>query len=228
MPMPRRRIETTLVADRQPSRRVDTLVRVHRRILAVSCGVLALLLGACGGSGSKSSSPAVTTPPGANAGTGNGTTNGTGHVAKAADPNAPSISAKMICQTATVNDIAAVIGIKTVSISTPVWKDQVFSCDYVYPKNAKMKLSVKELSSVPETDTYYQKLATDLGKKQDLQGLGQGAFSTKSGSVVTRKDYKVLTVDTSGLPAQFGVPPDTRENDAINVSFTIMECWVGA
>jgi len=134
----------------------------------------------------------------------------------------------MICESEAVNDIAAVIGIKTTSISKPTWTDQVYSCDYVYPKNAKMTLKVKELSSVDETSAYYDQLANELGKKQDLQGLGEGAFSTKSGSVVTRKDYKVLVVDTSGLPKEFGVPPDTRENDAINVSFTIMECWVGA
>jgi len=30
------------------------------------------------------------------------------------------------------------------------------------------------------------------------------------------------------LPKQFGSPPDTRENDAINVAATIMGCWTGA
>jgi hypothetical protein len=191
---------------------------VRTRTLTVSCAVLALLLGACGGGGSKSQ-PTATTK--------GGQTPGTSHVARAAAAN-PSVSAKMVCATEAVNEIAQVIGIKTTSISTPTWIGQVYSCDFVYPGKARMTLKVKELSSVEETTAYYDGLATKLGKKQDLQGLGQGAFSTKSGSVVTRKDYKVLLVDTSKLPAQFGVPPDTRENDAINVSFTIMQCWVGA
>jgi hypothetical protein len=191
---------------------------VRTRTLIVSCAVLALVLGACGGS-SNTSQPSATTQA--------GQTPGTTHVAKAAAAS-PSISAKMVCATEAVDDITQVIGVKTTSISKPTWIDQVYSCDYVYPGNARMTLRVKELSSVAETTAYYDSLAAKLGKKQDLQGLGQGAFSTKSGSVVTRKDYKVLLVDTSKLPAKFGVPPDTRENDAINVSFTIMECWVGA
>jgi hypothetical protein len=213
---------------RRPERPADlplgTLVAVRTRTLTVSCAVLALVLGACGGGSSKNGASATSQPTATTQG---GQTPGTGHVAKAAAAN-PSVSAKMVCATEAVNDIAQVIGIKTTSISKPTWIDQVYSCDFVYPGNAKMTLKVKELSSVEETTAYYDGLATQLGKKQDLQGLGQGAFSTKNGSVVTRKDYKVLVVDTSKLPAQFGVPPDTRENDAINVSFTIMECWVGA
>ncbi len=191
---------------------------MRTRTLIVSCAVLALVLGACGGS-SSNAKPSTTTQA--------SQTPGTGHVAKAAAAN-PSESAKMVCATEAVEDITQVIGVKTTSISKPTWIDQVYSCDYNYPDKAKMTLKVKELSSDEETTAYYNELAAQLGKKQDLQGLGQGAFSTKSGSVVTRKDYKVLLVDTSKLPAKFGVPPDTRENDAINVSFTIMECWVGA
>ena len=33
-----------------------------------------------------------------------------------------------------------------------------------------------------------------------------------------RKDYKVLLVDVSGLPAQFGSPPDTKGDVALNVA----------
>ena len=92
----------------------------------------------------------------------------------------------------------------------------------------KMTLSVKEMSNADETTGYFNSLAGKLGKKQELQGLGQGAFLTNDGSVVTRKDYKVLLVDTTKLPARFGVPPSTRGDIAINVSATIMNCWVGA
>jgi hypothetical protein len=207
---------------RHPLARVTTLDAVRIRTLAISISVLALVLSACGGSSKPKSEPTVTSPNGKSQ-----PTTAPGHVAKAAAAD-PSVSAKMVCEAEVVNKVAEVIGIKTTSISTPTWVNQVYSCDFVYPGNAKMTLKVKELSSVDATSAYYDQLAKDLGKKQDLQGLGEGAFSTKSGAVVTRKDYKVLVVDTSKLPAQFGVPPDTRENDAINVSFTIMECWVGA
>ena len=45
---------------------------------------------------------------------------------------------------------------------------------------------------------------------RDLESLGQGAFQTTNGSVVVRKDWKVLLVDDTGLPAQFGTPPTRR------------------
>ncbi len=199
-------------------------------VAALTAGVL--LLGACGGSSKSTSAP--TTTPGTAAGSGSGEgaagtkaqpTVPPGHVAKVAT-NAPSASAQMICKEA-VKDINDVLGIPA-KVSTPTWKDHVYSCDYNYPNGAKMTLSVKEMSSPEETTAYYDSLAQKLGKSGDLQGLGQGAFSTPNGGVVTRKDYKVMTVDVSHLPANFGSPPDTRGNDAINVAFTVMGCWTGA
>ena len=69
-----------------------------------------------------------------------------------------------------------------------------------------MALSVKELSSWAQTYAYFD-ARHPTGQARTLQGLGQGAFQTTDGSVVVRKDWKVLLVDSSGLPAQFGVPP---------------------
>ena len=43
-----------------------------------------------------------------------------------------------------------------------------------------------------------------------------------------RKDYKVLLVDTSGLPTQFGSPPQTKKDVAIGVALTVLGCWTGA
>ena len=109
----------------------------------------------------------------------------------------------------------------------PTWADHVYSCKYVYA-NGSMTLSVKELANQAETDAYFASLATKLGKTKAIQSLGQGAFVTKNASAVVRKDYKVLTVDVSGLPPQFGTPPDPRGNVALNVAATIMSCWTGA
>ena len=134
----------------------------------------------------------------------------------------------MICEKEAQQDIAdSAVGFDVVQPLKPTWKDHVYSCDYVYKNGATMKLSVKELSSKEETDAYYNELEQKLGNKAPQYGLGQGAFVTDNGSVVVRKDYKVLLVDVSKLPAQFGDPPDTRSNDAINVGVTIMGCWTG-
>jgi hypothetical protein len=179
-----------------------------------------MVLAACGGSSGTAASSS-TNPP---------TTSGTSstHLDKPAG-NTPSVSAKMICEKEAEDDIYnSATGVKTVAAFKPTWTDHVYSCDYVYPGGAVMKLSVKELSTPEETTAYYDSLATKFGKAQDQPGLGQGAFTTKDGSLVVRKDYKVLYIDVSKLPASFGVPPDTRTHVAINVGATIMGCWTGA
>jgi hypothetical protein len=135
----------------------------------------------------------------------------------------------MICESEAANDIYnEATGVKTIKPFKPTWIDHVYSCDYVYPNGAVMRLAVKELSSPEETTAYYNSLAQKLGKVKDQPSLGQGAFTTKNGDLVVRKDYKVLLVDVSKLPAEFGVPADTRENVAINTGVTIMGCWTGA
>jgi hypothetical protein len=137
----------------------------------------------------------------------------------------------MICEPEAINDIYnSATGVKTVAPIRPTWVNHVYSCDYVYPNGAVMRLSVKEMSSPDQTTAYYDSLAQQLGKapSQPSLSLGQGAFVTKNGSLVVRKDYKVLLVDVSKLPQQFGVPADSRGNVAINVGVAIMGCWTGA
>jgi len=184
------------------------------------------LLAACGGSSKPSASP-TTQAPTTTAGAPSGPST-TVHVAQLAK-NVPSVSAKMICTPDAANEIyQQATGLKTVKPFAPRWQEHVYSCDYVYPAGAVMKLSVKEVSSPDETTAYFDSLATKLGKTKDVAQIGQGAFQTPNGSMVVRKDYKILLVDVTKLPAQFGVPSDTRGDVAINVSEAIMGCWTGA
>jgi len=192
---------------------------VNLRTVAIASVACASLLAACGSSSGTSSSSPTTVNSGPTT---------TGHLDKPAT-NTPSVSAKMICESEAANDIYnEATGVKTISAFKPTWVGHVYSCDYTYPGGAVMRLSVKELSSPEETTAYYDSLAQQLGKAEDQPGLGQGAFTTKNGSLVVRKDYKVLLVDVSKLPASFGVPPDPRDKVAINVGVTIMGCWTGA
>ena len=134
----------------------------------------------------------------------------------------------MICQPEAQTDLyQEATGIKTVEVTKPTWNNHVYSCTYVYPGGASFTLSVKELENADQTTAYFNMLGQQLGRGQS-QIIGQGAFVTKDGSVVVRKDFKVLTVDISKLPAQFGVPSDTRANDALNIANVIMGCWTGA
>ena len=144
-----------------------------------------------------------------------------------AGPN-PSISAQMICGEVKEEIAQSAIGIDTVKPLAPKWSDHLYSCDYRYKGGAVMTLSVKEMSSVDETSAYFDSLGERLGRVQKLEGLGEGAFHTTNDSVVVRKDYRVLLVDVSKLPAQFGQPAAKRIDAAISVATTIMGCWIGA
>lgn len=138
----------------------------------------------------------------------------------------PSAISKMVCADDAEHEIAEALGLKAVRISTPTWVDDLYSCTYEYP-DGSFTLSVKELSSWDQTYAYFDGLGTRYGKARALGNLGQGAFSETAGSVVVRKDWKVLTVDIAGLPAQFGVPPTSSGDIAVTVADVILGCWAG-
>jgi hypothetical protein len=138
----------------------------------------------------------------------------------------PSVSAQMICQRELQKEIAYAFGVHTIAPVSPTWVSHLYSCRYVYPFGT-MTLSVKELADRATTTDYYNGLENRLGDQQRLNGLGQGGFAAPNGTVVVRKDYKVLEVDTSRLPLQFGSPPIRRSDAAITVAGTIMGCWTG-
>ena len=131
----------------------------------------------------------------------------------------------MVCTNEALQKFDAALGEKG-TVSAPTWTRHLYSCTYGYPTGS-MVLSVKELSSWAETYAYFQMLATQMGKARTLQRLGQGAFQTIDGSVVVRKDWKVLLVNSAGLPPQFGQPPTSSGDVAVTVSDVILGCWAG-
>jgi hypothetical protein len=112
----------------------------------------------------------------------------------------PSKISKMVCSAEAEKELAATLGASAV-IGRPTWTDHLYSCRYTYP-NGTFTLSVKELSSWPETYAYFDSLREALGQTNTITALGQGAFATRNRSIVVRKDWKVLVVDVSGLPPQ--------------------------
>jgi hypothetical protein len=138
----------------------------------------------------------------------------------------PSAISKEVCAGDAQHEIAEALGLKAQGISTPTWVDHLYSCRYEYATGA-FTLSVKELSSWAETLDYFHGLSGQFGDTRSLANLGQGAFSETDGSVVVRKDWKVLTVDITGLPAQFGVPPTSSDDIAVTVADVILGCWAG-
>jgi len=148
------------------------------------------------------------------------------HVARPAG-RSPSESARMVCAPEAQKDLASALGVATTAVTDPTWVNHVYSCRYVYP-DGTMALSVKELSSRSATTAYFKSLRGQLGAAERLSGVAQGAFVTTNGSLVVRKDYKVLLVDTSGLPEPFGSAYKTRDQVAVGAGMTVLGCWTGA
>ncbi len=112
------------------------------------------------------------------------------------------------------------------TVSHPTWEHDLYSCQYKYPTGS-MVLSVKELSSWAQTKSYFRMLGKQMGDSQTIYGLGQAAFKTRDGSIVVRKDWKVLLVNSAGLPHQFGQPPSSSDTAAWAVAAAILDCWNG-
>ena len=132
---------------------------------------------------------------------------------------------RMVCTPRTQREIAETLGVRA-AVSTPTWTVHAYSCRYAYRSGAFV-LTVKELSSWPQTFAYYAGIGHAQGRTATIRNLGQGAFQTTNGSAIVRKDWKVLTVDISDLPAQFGRPPTSRGDVAVTVADLILACWAG-
>jgi hypothetical protein len=137
----------------------------------------------------------------------------------------PSAISRMICTPKAAAEIAQVMG-ASATVAAPTWADHRYSCRYNYTQGT-MELSVKEVSSWPQTYAYFDELANTLQETTPITRLGQGAFITRDGSVVVRKDWKILLVDISGMHAQVGSPPKPPAELAIYVAEAILGCWAG-
>ena len=102
----------------------------------------------------------------------------------------------------------------------------MYSCRYVYA-NGAIALSVKELGTKAATVSYVSSLGRIAGRRADKLPLGQGAFWTTNGSVVVRKDTKVLLVDAANLPPTLGRWSLNPAAVADTVATAIMGCWTG-
>ena len=114
----------------------------------------------------------------------------------------------MVCKPEAVKDITTVLGVTPTSVTTPTWKDHVYSCDYVYAGGARMTLHVKELETPTDTTAYFNDQGRRSARSRTCKDSARAPHKPSTG-IVVRKDYKVLTIDMSSLPAEFGVPPDT-------------------
>ena len=133
----------------------------------------------------------------------------------------------MVCTQEAQSDIEIRLGLATARPVTPRWAGGVYSCQYAYP-NGAFTLSVRDLADVTATTAYFDSQAKKFAQHTPLPALGDAAFTVPDGSVFVRKDNKMLTVDASALPTQFGVPPVPRAQAARGIAIVIMGCWSGS
>ncbi len=84
----------------------------------------------------------------------------------------PSAIAKQPCEREARQQIASALG-ETASVSDPTWVDHLYACTYQYPTGS-MTLSIKELSSWPQTLAYFGSFAAQTGKSARPRGAGPG------------------------------------------------------
>jgi hypothetical protein len=138
----------------------------------------------------------------------------------------PSVSARLICSHNAIGDIDYSLGVRPLRTPIATWHHHRYTCPYHY-SDGNMTLFVQELPTLADTFTYMSSLRGSLGDSGAVANLGQGAFATPNGSLVLRKDNKVLVVEVGGLPEMFGVPSTTRAEVAITVALVILACWKG-
>lgn len=139
----------------------------------------------------------------------------------------PHASTVMVCADEGQEEISTLVGLRPTRVETPTWTDHVYSCRYVYPDGA-IVLSVHELPDALHTSQRAEELAAQRGNAGFQPGLGEGAFATRDGSIVARKDYTLLVVDISGLPPAFGRPPVAPPDAAKLVAKAVLACWTGS
>lgn len=137
----------------------------------------------------------------------------------------PSPISVQVCSKEAQREIASSLGEKAV-VSSPTWVDHRYSCTYTYPSGS-FSVAVQELSSWPATYAFFDAQRSTLGTQQNLGSLGQAAFQGQNGTVVVRKQWKVLLVNPVSLPSQFGKPPTSSGSVAVTVADIILGCWSG-
>jgi hypothetical protein len=147
---------------------------------------------------------------------------GCAHGGTAGSAPVPSAAAKLACSSDAAGDISASLGIGITQPLAPVWSQHTYTCRYVFTGGI-MVLSVEDHPDATAATSAFA--SGEPSGAIVVPGLGQQAYARADGSAVIRKDASVLTVDVSGLPATFGVPPHPRNIDAILVATAVLACW---
>ena len=131
----------------------------------------------------------------------------------------PSAIAKQVCQQEAQADIASALGEKA-AVSTPTCGRPPLLVSLQLPLGFDGPLDQRAVSWA-QTFAYFKSLAFRWVTPFTGQSR-PGAFQTTNGSVVVRKDWKILLVDITGLPAPVRCAADQLGDVAVTVSDVIL------
>ncbi len=135
--------------------------------------------------------------------------------------NQPSPQARLACGLDAESDVVTALGVGPTQPLAPTWVNGVYSCRYVFA-NGVMVLSVEDH---PNPTTALAAFTKSQGTAETVPAVGQHAYALATGTLVVHKDDQVMTIDVSGMPPTFGMPPHPRNIDAITVADAILACW---
>jgi hypothetical protein len=131
----------------------------------------------------------------------------------------------MICADEAQEDLAGVLAVNA-KVSTPKWRDRIYSCTYRYPTGS-FNISVTELPKIALAKAEFLRLAADPSVTQPDLHMADGAFLRGDGSIAVRTDRRILEIDPTNLPMQFAKLKLSRPDVAQAVATTILRCWKG-
>jgi hypothetical protein len=141
--------------------------------------------------------------------------------------NTPPAAARMVCSDEIRGEVADALNLESVPAPESTWADHVYGCSYA-PPMGRLVLSVTVDRSSGAADRTLQTIRNGLAGAAAEPGLGERAYGSPAGVVVSKKDNLVLTVDATGLPDDLGDTHESRLDLARVITAGVFNCWTGS
>jgi hypothetical protein len=138
----------------------------------------------------------------------------------------PPPNAAMVCSDEIRGKVQQVLKLSALPTVHSSWIKQVYTCTYDLPVGP-MVLTVQVAPSKTAANAAFQARQTATAGATGLNGLGEHAYATPDGTATVIKDAMTLTVDTTGLPPEFGAEQQKRTDLAYEIASDVLGCWTG-
>lgn len=139
----------------------------------------------------------------------------------------PTATATLVCGAEIRGDVRQILKLGSLRAPTATWMASTYTCTYRLPFGP-LVMAVHESANPTEARGYAAAARRELDHSQNLAGLTNIAFGTRSGLVTLVKDGDTLTVDATRLPRAFGADGQKRADLAYELASDVLGCWTGA